>query len=101
MSVRIQFLEAASAAPSTGSGGYVMAPAAAIRSDAQGSFAWVVSQGRAKRQAVTARAASADQMVIDAGLLGGEALVLGDAPDLKDGQRVSAEPQASERSPKR
>jgi HlyD family secretion protein len=100
MSVRIQFLEAPSAEPAKG-GGHVMAPAAAVRSDAQGSYAWVVSQGRVRRQPLTARAASPDEMVVDAGLLGGEALIVGDVPALTDGQRVTAEPESAERGPKR
>jgi HlyD family secretion protein len=88
MSARISFLEPRSPALE---GAQVLAPAGAIHSDAHGSFAWVISQGHVRRQPVESAPASGDQVAIRAGLLGGEALVLGDA-DLRDGQRVSPEP---------
>jgi hypothetical protein len=66
----------------------VVAPKSAVRSDAQGAFAWVVTNGRVRRQPLRAGADQGDQVVILEGLSGGEALVLGPADDLASGDRV-------------
>jgi RND family efflux transporter MFP subunit len=93
MSVRIAFL--ADAAPGPAAGGephaVVLAPREAVRSEAGASFAWVVTEGRLRRQPVEpAGASGTDQVVIAKGLAGGEALVLGDATGLREGQKVEA-----------
>ncbi len=87
MSVRIQFLAGEEPARADGPA-LVLAPRAAIRSDSQGSFAWVVSDGRLRRQSVTTGAERGDQIAIAQGLTGGEALVVGEAANLSDGDRV-------------
>jgi HlyD family secretion protein len=95
MSARIDFLEAPEAQPkASGEGGappseQVMAPAGAIQRDAQGSFAWVVSDGQLRRQPVETGGSTGDQVLIRSGLLGGEALVVSDSAGLQPGQAVS------------
>jgi RND family efflux transporter MFP subunit len=88
MSVRIHFL-GDDQSPQTGGPALVLAPRSAVRSDANGSYAWVVSDGRLRRQALHTGANQGEQVVVVEGLSGGEALVVGDAPDLADGQRVT------------
>ncbi len=89
MSVRVTFFasepagEAANAAPK------VLAPSAAVRHDEQGEYAWVVTEGRLRRQPLQTGGTAADgRAVVSRGLAGGEALVLGEAADLGEGQRV-------------
>ncbi len=92
MSVRINFLREAAAGGEDAAA--VLTPREALRSDAEGPFVWIVSQGRLRRQSVqTAGGAPGNQVVVSAGLSGGEALVIGDAPGLSAGQTVKvAEP---------
>jgi RND family efflux transporter MFP subunit len=95
MSVRIGFLAekepegapgAAAARPS------VLVPREAVRSDGGASFAWVVTEGRLRRQPIeTAGSAGPDRVIVASGLSGGEALVVGDAAGLREGQRVDVE----------
>jgi hypothetical protein len=88
-SVRIRFLDAAApAAEGAGEAAVVLAPRAALRRDAGGAFAWVVSEGRLRRQALTLGRELGDQAVVEQGLLGGEALVVGEAGALREGGRV-------------
>lgn len=87
MSVRIHFLGEAQA-PTAGGPPLVLAPKSAIRSDAGGSYAWVVTDGRLRRQALRTGADQGDKVVVVEGLSGGEALVVGDAAALADGERV-------------
>jgi RND family efflux transporter MFP subunit len=90
MSVRIQFLAGEEPARENGPA-LVLAPRAAIHSDSSGSFAWVVSDGRLRRQSVRTGAERGDQIAIAEGLSGGEALVVGEAASLSDGQRVKVD----------
>jgi HlyD family secretion protein len=97
MSARVDFLESPAAASEAAPAGaepaaQVMAPAAAIRRDAQGGFAWVVSDGLLRRQPVEIGGTAGDQVLIRSGLLGGEALVVSDAAAFAAGQRVRVEP---------
>jgi RND family efflux transporter MFP subunit len=91
MSVRIQFLADSEPAREDGPA-LVLAPRAAVRSDSSGSFAWVVSDGRLRRQTVRTGAARGEQIAIAEGLSGGEALVVGDSPGLAEGKRVKIAP---------
>jgi RND family efflux transporter MFP subunit len=92
MSVRIGFLADAEAPREGATAGdqrpVVLAPREAIRSEAGSSFAWVVTDGRLRRQPVELAGTSGDQVVVTKGLTGGEALVLGDAGDLREGERA-------------
>ncbi len=91
MSVRIVFLgDPANASASSQPGAaVVLAPRAALRSDSTGAFAWVVTDDRVRRQAIATGPATGDRVVVTSGLLGGEALVVGDAADLSEGDRVA------------
>ena len=88
-SVRIIFLDDAAPASADSAAALVTAPRAALRSDAGASFVWVVTDRHLRRQAVTLGRELGDQVVVESGLLGGEALVIGDPGDaLAEGQRV-------------
>jgi HlyD family secretion protein len=94
-SVRIVFLEDAAPAADDAAA-LVTAPRAALRSEAGASFVWVVTEGRLRRQPVTLGRELGDQVVIEAGLLGGEALVTGDpGVALSEGRRVEVAGPAS------
>jgi RND family efflux transporter MFP subunit len=90
MSVRITFLAEAAAATAEGEAPpLVLAPRAAIRSDAGGSFAWVVTGGALRRQPVETAGERGDEVVVAKGLAGGEALVVeSDVEELREGQSV-------------
>lgn len=93
MSVRIVFLAepapAAEGAAGAAEAGVVLAPRAAVRGGDGDAFAWVVTEGRLRRQPlVLAGPSGADRVVVSEGLAGGEALVLGDADGLREGQAV-------------
>jgi RND family efflux transporter MFP subunit len=91
MSVRITFLGEPAAA-AAGGAAVVLAPKSALRSDAAGVYVWVVSEGRARRQAVRTSAEVGDRAIVASGLLGGEALVTGDAQGLAEGADVRVAP---------
>jgi len=92
MSVRIAFL--AEAQPEGAAAGdqhpVVLIPRAALRSEGAASFVWVVTDGRLRRQPVELGGASGgDQVVVTRGLAGGEALVVGEAAQLREGERAA------------
>ncbi len=76
-SVRITFLDQVAASPDAAGAALVTAPRAAVRSEAGDAYVWVVTEGRLRRQAVTLGRELGTQVVVEAGLLGGEALVVG------------------------
>ena len=88
MSVRIHFLGDAEPAQAGGPA-LVLAPRSAVRSDANGSYTWVVTNGRLRRQALRTGPSQGEQAVVLEGLSGGEALVVGEVEDLVEGQRVA------------
>src|SRR5262245_35178353 len=92
MSVRIHFL--AEAKPAAAGGAVVLAPRAALREEGGSAYVWVVSDGRLRRQLVRTGAEMGDRVVVAEGLLGGEALVVGDAAGLAEGRSVEVAPQA-------
>ncbi len=57
------------------------APRTALRTEAGASYVWVVTDGRLRRQLITLGRDVGDQVVVEQGLLGGEALVTGDPGD--------------------
>ncbi len=88
-SVRIIFQGDAAPAAADSASALVTAPRAALRSEAGASFVWVVTEQHLRRQAVTLGRELGDRVVVETGLLGGEALVIGDpGAALADGQRV-------------
>jgi RND family efflux transporter MFP subunit len=86
MSVRVQFL--AEAQPAQLGEAVVLAPRAALRQEGGSSYVWVVTGGRLRRQAVKTGTEMGQRVVIDEGLLGGEALVVGEAEGLGEGRAV-------------
>jgi RND family efflux transporter MFP subunit len=76
-SVRIFFLQQVTAATGAAAAALVTAPRAALRSEGGESYVWVVTEGRVRRQPVTLGQELGDQVVVEKGLLGGEALVTG------------------------
>lgn len=87
MSVRLHFL-GENQSPQAGGPPLVLAPKSAVRSDGSGSYVWIVTNGALRRQTVRTGADQGDKVVVVEGLSGGEALVVGDAAKLSDGQRV-------------
>jgi RND family efflux transporter MFP subunit len=91
MSVRIAFLAEPEpgAAGAEGEGGVVLAPRAAVRGGESDPYAWVVTEGRLRRQPLALAGPSGnDRVVVSQGLSGGEALVVGAAEGLREGQQV-------------
>ena len=66
----------------------VMVPGAAVVQGPGGARVWVISEGRVAARSVDVGPSRGDQVEIRSGLLGGESLVLGAPPGLKDGTRV-------------
>jgi len=86
MSVRIHFL--ADAKPTEAGEPVVLVPRAALQREGDAVFVWLVSGGQLRRQPVRAGAELGDRVVVLEGLLGGEALVVGDAAGLAEGASV-------------
>jgi RND family efflux transporter MFP subunit len=80
--------------PAPGSGAEekaVLVPAGALQRDNEGSFVWVVADGRVKRAGVETAGDVGDRVRVVGGLVGGEAVVVGDAAgSLSEGQQVEA-----------
>ncbi len=91
MSARITFLEPLQGTAGTAA---VLVPRSAVRQSPQGTYAWVLQDGRVRRTPVTTGPEFADQVQVTAGLSGGERVVIGDAPPLEDGQAVREAGQA-------
>ena len=88
MSVRIHFL--AEAKPASAGTPLVLVPRAALRQENGAAYVWVVSGGKLRRQALKTGQEMGDRVVVDEGLLGGEALVVGEAEGLAEGRSVEA-----------
>ncbi len=85
MGIKVSFLEEAAAMPSSHA---PRVPAKAVTSTEDGTFVWVVRDGKAEKRAVKVGAAEHDQVPVIDGLAGGEAIVV-DAPRrLRDGAAV-------------
>jgi hypothetical protein len=54
-----------------------------------GTFVWAVAGGRARRVALTVGKDFGDPIQVTDGLAGGELLIVGDPPPLRDGQPVT------------
>jgi RND family efflux transporter MFP subunit len=91
MSARITFLEPLQG---TRDSSAVLVPRSAVRQSPQGTYAWVLRDGRVQRTPVTTGPEFADQVQITTGLGGGDRVVVGDAPPLSDGQPVREAGQA-------
>jgi multidrug efflux pump subunit AcrA (membrane-fusion protein) len=86
MSARITFLEPL-AAPSSGGTG-VLVPRAAVRGDPGAPFAWTVVDAHVRRTPLTLGKDFGDRVQVTSGLSGGETLVTGTPPPLREGQKV-------------
>ena len=91
MSVRIHFL--AEARPAQAGAPLVLAPRSALRRENGASYAWVLSDGKLRRQSLKTGQEMGDRVVIAEGLLGGEALVVEDSPDLREGRAAVVAPE--------
>jgi RND family efflux transporter MFP subunit len=90
MSVRIHFL--GEARPAEAGAPVVLVPRGALRREDGAAFVWVLTGGRLRKQPVRVGTEMGDRVAIAEGLLGGEALVVGDAGDLREGRRVEPRP---------
>jgi RND family efflux transporter MFP subunit len=87
MGVRVSFLE--KAAPATEAAvPRTLVPAAAVRHDGDQDIVFVVRDGHAERRAVKVGAGNADPRQVQAGLSGGETVVLDPPAALHDGDAV-------------
>ena len=91
MSVRVTFLQELEPAAEGAELAQVLAPREAIRKDGGASFAWVVTEGRLRKQPIETAGERGANAVVSKGLAGGEALVLGPAEGLAEGQRVEVQ----------
>ena len=85
MSARITFLEPLPAAD--GRPG-VLVPRTAVRGAPGSPFVWTVRDGRVHRAELTLGRDFGDQVQVTGGLAGGETVVVGQPPELADGQAV-------------
>lgn len=69
-------------------GPVVRIPRSALRRDNGAPFAWVVTQGRLRRQSLSGTTESGEVVLVTGGLTGGEALVVSDGSGLADGMEV-------------
>ncbi|HEX5068377.1 MAG TPA: efflux RND transporter periplasmic adaptor subunit [Myxococcota bacterium] len=88
MSVRVTFLQELEPAADGAEPAQVLAPREAIRKEGGASYAWVVTEGRLRKQPVETAGERGANAVVAKGLSGGEALVLGPGEGLSEGQRV-------------
>jgi RND family efflux transporter MFP subunit len=95
MSVRIGFFDAEPGAEAAGiaEAASVLVPRAALRGDGGGAFVWVITQGRLRRQAVRVGADAGDPVAIREGLMGGEALVVGEIEGAREDLAVEVAPR--------
>lgn len=70
----------------------VIAPKAAVETDARGSYVWKVVNERVERAAIEAGDIQSNRVVIEKGLKGGETVVLDPAANLEEGMRVRIKP---------
>jgi RND family efflux transporter MFP subunit len=88
MSVRITFLQEMAPAADGSEPSLVLAPREAVRKEGGAQFAWVVTEGRLRKQPLETAGERGANAVVAKGLSGGEALVLGPAEGLREGQAV-------------
>ena len=87
MGVRVSFLEKAAPAAETAAP-RTLVPAAAVRRDGEQDIVYIVRDGLAERRAVKVGAGNADPRQVQAGLTGGETVVLDPPAALHDGDAV-------------
>ncbi len=85
MEVRVAFLEPPQNTPRRPG---VLVPRLALRDKAGDQFVWIVKDGHAHRQTITVADYAGDQVLVSAGLKGGEAVVVDNNADLSEGARI-------------
>ena len=85
MEVRAAFLEPNQNAPHRPG---VLVPRTALQEKGGDQFVWIVKDGHAQRQAIRAADYVGDQVLVSAGLNGGEAVVVNNHADLSAGERI-------------
>src|SRR5258707_1621414 len=85
LEVRVAFLEPPQNTPRRQG---VLIPRLALRDKGGDQFVWIVKDGHAQRQTITVAAYVGDQVLVSAGLKGGEAVCVDDHADLSEGARI-------------
>jgi RND family efflux transporter MFP subunit len=85
MEVRAAFLEPKQNTPRRPG---VLVPRLALRDKGGEQFVWIVKDGHAQRRTVTVADYVGDQVLVSAGLKGGEAVVVDNHADLSEGKRI-------------
>jgi HlyD family secretion protein len=85
LEVRVAFLEPPQKAPRRPG---VLIPRLALRDKGADQFVWIVKDGHAQRQTITVADYVGDQVLVSAGLKGGEAVVVDNHADLSEGERI-------------
>ena len=67
----------------------VLVPARALSEEGDRTIAWIVNQGRAERRAVAVGTRQDDDVLVTAGLDGGERVILNAPAELVDGMPVT------------
>ena len=86
MGVKVAFQENAAQDEVTRAG--VLVPPAALRGDGGRSYVLIVNGGALERRAVTSGGERGGNILVTAGLSGGESVVIGGPAELADGDRV-------------
>jgi RND family efflux transporter MFP subunit len=90
MNCRVQVLEKA---PPAAADKVVRLPVEAVQGEGQRQFVWLLDDGLARRRAVTLGAAAEGKVEIQAGLTGGETVLMPGAQPLSEGQTVRVRAQ--------
>jgi HlyD family secretion protein len=85
LEVRVAFLEPPQNTPRRQG---VLIPRLALQDKGGDQFVWIVKDGHAQRQTITVADYVGDQVLVSAGLKGGEAVVVDNHADLSEGARI-------------
>jgi HlyD family secretion protein len=85
LEVRVAFLEPPQNTPRRPG---VLIPRLALQDKGTDQFVWIVKDGHAQRQTITVADYVGDQVLVSAGLKGGEAVVVDNHADLSEGARI-------------
>jgi RND family efflux transporter MFP subunit len=93
MGAKVDFLEPPKPAASAGAAAQpaIRVPSAAVRSDASGSYVWLVRDGRLTKRTVTTGPVSGGFLEVRSGLSGGEQLLVGGVEKPEEGMKVKVE----------
>ena len=88
MGVKVTFMEQAAAQADTSTRPVVLVPKAALRTDNNQTYVFVVTEGVVDRRAVKTGGVDGDRLEVVAGLSGGERVILSPGPTLASGALV-------------